>query len=97
MRTELDQYIINQIRDKRMAIKMSQEELSEKLGFRSNSFVAAAESPRSTKKYNPVHINKAALIFNCPLWDLIPQYPIIDNKLIKPLTRGKDSAEIVGL
>ena len=69
---------------------MSQEELSEKLGFRSNSFVAAAESPRSTKKYNPVHMNKAALIFNCQLWDLIPQNPITDNKTVKPFPKKKD-------
>ena len=87
MRTELDQYIINQIRDKRMAIKMSQEELSEKLGFKSNAFVGAAESPRSSKKYNPVHINKAALIFNCQFWDLVPQFPIANNKAIKSLSK----------
>lgn len=91
MRTELDQYIIDRIREKRMALKMSQEALSEKMGFKSNAFVAATESPRSSKKYNPVHMNKAAVIFNCPLWDLIPQHPIIDNKTIKPLGMGKEA------
>ena len=91
MRTVLDQYIIDRIREKRMAIHMSQEVLAEKMGFRSNGFVAAAESPRSTKKYNPVHMNKAALIFNCPLWDFLPQYPIPDNKRIKILPIKKRS------
>lgn len=90
MRTLLDQYIIDRIREKRIALKMSQEVLSEKMGFKSNAFVAATESPRSTKKYNPVHINKAALVFNCQLWDLIPQNPIADNKGIKPLLQKKN-------
>ena len=90
MRTELDQYIINRIREKRVAIEMSQEALSEKLGFKSNSFVAAAESPRSSKKYNPIHINKAAIIFNCSLWEFIPQYPIEDNKAVTPLSKKRN-------
>ena len=72
-----------------MAIKMSQEELSEKLGFKSNAFVGAAESPRSTKKYNPIHINKAAIIFKCRFWDLVPENPIVDNKPIRPLVTKK--------
>jgi transcriptional regulator with XRE-family HTH domain len=87
MRTLLDQYIIDRIREKRIAHKMSQEVFSEKMGFKSNSFVAAAENPRSTKKYNPLHINKAALIFNCKLWDLVPQHPLTDNSIIKPLSK----------
>ena len=89
MRTELDQYIIDRIRERRIALKMSQGVFSEKMGFKSNAFIAAAESPRSTKKYNPVHINKAALIFKCKFWDLVPQYPIADNKTVKPLSKKK--------
>ncbi|HEY2722732.1 MAG TPA: hypothetical protein VGI82_13450 [Chitinophagaceae bacterium] len=85
----MDQYIINQVRDRRVALKMSQEDLSEKLGFKSNAFVGAAESPRSTKKYNPVHINKAALVFNCQFWDLVPQFPIAKNNVLKPFTKKK--------
>ena len=87
MRTLLDQYIIDRIREKRTAIKMSQEDFSEKMGFKSNSFVAEVESPRSTKKYNPVHLNKAALIFNCTLWEFLPQYPLTENSIIKPLIK----------
>lgn len=87
MRTLLDQYIIDKIREKRVTWKMTQEALSIKLGFKSNGFVAAIESPRSSKKYNPIHINKAAIIFNCTLWELIPQFPILDNKGIKPLSK----------
>lgn len=83
MRTELDQYIIDQIRRRRMALKMSQEDLSELMGFKSNSFVASIESPRSSKKYNLDHINKAALVLNCELWDLIPKKPFIDKKIMK--------------
>lgn len=89
MRTLLDQYIIDRIREKRIAIKMSQEKLSILLGFKSNAFVGSAESPRSTKKYNPVHINKAALIFKCRIWDLIPEHPLEDNQPVRPLARRK--------
>jgi transcriptional regulator with XRE-family HTH domain len=91
MRTQIDQYIIDRIREKRVAWKLSQEALSIKLGFKSNSFVASAESPRSAKKYNPVHINKAAIIFNCSPWSFIPKKPILDNMIIKPFPKKKDS------
>jgi transcriptional regulator with XRE-family HTH domain len=93
MRTLFDQYVVNVIRDKRVAINMSQEDLSIKLGFKSNGFVGQIENPRSTKKYNVVHINKAALIFNCSPKDFLPQDPIKNNEVIKPLTKKGKNAQ----
>lgn len=87
MRTLIDQYIIDRIREKRIARKMSQEALSIKLEFKSNGFVGQAESPRSTKKYNPVHINKAAIIFKCSPRDFMPEEAFSDNAIVKPLTK----------
>ncbi|HEY2720133.1 MAG TPA: XRE family transcriptional regulator [Chitinophagaceae bacterium] len=89
MRTLIDQYIIDKTREKRLALKMSQEALSIELGSKSNGFVAQAESPRSVKKYNPVHINKAAVIFHCSPGDFLPEIGFTDNKIIKPLSKGK--------
>lgn len=82
MRTPLDQHIIDEIRKKRNSLEMSQEAFSEKMGFKSNSFVASAESPKSTKKYNVSHLNKAALILKCRLWDLLPEEPFPDQSLL---------------
>jgi transcriptional regulator with XRE-family HTH domain len=85
MRTALDQYIIDEIRKRRNAINMSQEQLFQNMGFKSDAFIAATESPRSTKKYNIAQLNKVAIIFNCSLWDLIPEKSFPDNTNIKPL------------
>ena len=76
MRTLIDQYIIDRVRDKRVARKMSQETLSIELGFKSNAFVAQTENPRSTKKYNVNHINNAAKIFKCSPKDFMPEKPL---------------------
>lgn len=76
MRSKVDQYIIDKIREMRISGKLSQEDFSIQLGFKSNAFVASIESNRTTKKYNINHVVKAAKIFDCSLWDIIPQYPI---------------------
>lgn len=89
MRTKLDQYIIDQIRERRMAHDISQDEFSEKMGFKSSSFVASTESAASTKKYNVLHINKAAIILKCSFWDLVPQIPFIENPGIRIIKTKK--------
>lgn len=87
MRTEMDQHIINAIKKKREDAGLSQETLSERLGFKSNGFVGQVESARSEKKYNSNHINKAALIFECSPRDFLPVVPFPENKIIPPLRR----------
>ncbi|MGN7721763.1 helix-turn-helix domain-containing protein [Chitinophaga sp. 22620] len=81
MRSPIDNYIIDKVREKREAAKMTQEELSEKAGFNSNGFVGQAESPKYSKRYNLQHLNKFALIFNCSPKDFLPDAPF---ELVQP-------------
>jgi len=76
MKSKIDIYVIDKVREMRIAYKMSQEDLSIKAGFRSNGFVGQAESPNYLKRYNVQHINKFAEIFNCSPRDFLPEKPI---------------------
>lgn len=77
MRSKIDIYVIDRVREMREAANMSQGELSEKLGFRSNGFVGQIESPAYNKRYNVQHINKCAAIFNCSPKDFLPEVAFI--------------------
>jgi transcriptional regulator with XRE-family HTH domain len=76
MRSNIDIYVIDRVRDKRLEQHLTQEELSIKAGFKSNGFVGQAESPNYTKRYNLQHINKFAKIFNCSPRDFLPEQSI---------------------
>ena len=76
MRSKIDIYVIDQVREKRIAHDMSQEELSIQAGFRSNGFVGQAESFKYNKRYNVHHINRFAQIFNCSPRDFLPDTPL---------------------
>lgn len=76
MKSKIDIYVIDKVREKRVAYNMSQEELSIKAGFRSNGFVGQAESLNYNKKYNVQHINKFARIFDCSPKDFLPDLSV---------------------
>jgi len=65
MKTPIDIYVMEKVRDKRIEMKLSQEELSIKAGFKSNGFVGQVESLNYSKKYNINHLNLFAQIFDC--------------------------------
>ena len=76
MKSKIDIYVIDKVREMRIAHNMSQEELSIAAGFRSNGFVGQAESHNYKKRYNMQHINKFARIFTCSPKDFLPDLPI---------------------
>ncbi|MBN9379931.1 MAG: helix-turn-helix transcriptional regulator [Chitinophagaceae bacterium] len=76
MKSKIDIYVIDKVREMRIAHNMSQEELSIKAGFRSNGFVGQAESFKYNKRYNIQHLNSFARIFNCSPKDLLPDTPV---------------------
>lgn len=76
MRSSIDKYVIDKVRDKRLENNLTQEELSIKAGFSSNGFVGQAESPNYNKRYNVQHINMFAKIFKCSPKDFLPEKPI---------------------
>jgi transcriptional regulator with XRE-family HTH domain len=78
MRSAIEQYIIDRVREKRVEKKMSQAELAFKLGFESSSYVGEIEStkPDSIKSYNIDHINEIAKILECSPKDFWPEKPV---------------------
>jgi transcriptional regulator with XRE-family HTH domain len=77
MRSAIDIYVIEKVKEIREAANVSQEELSIRAGFKSNGFVGQVESPNYGKRYNIQHLNKFAEILNCSPRDFLPEKPIL--------------------
>ena len=78
MRSAIDQYIIDRVRDIRKRKKVSQEKLAYELGFESKAYIGAIESsnPVRDETYNTVHLNKIAKILECSPKDFWPEKPL---------------------
>ncbi|KAA6335331.1 hypothetical protein EZS27_016421 [termite gut metagenome] len=75
MKSKLDDYIIQKVKQKRIEKGLSQRAFADYTNL-SQSFVAHVENPRFRAKYNICHINDFAHFFQCSLYDFIPEYPI---------------------
>lgn len=75
LKSTIDWYVINQIRDKRLESGMSQEELAVHLNI-SRGFVGHIESPNFIAKYNLAQINSIAKLFKCSPRDFLPEKPL---------------------
>lgn len=73
--TNIDKYIIDKVREKRLEKGISQAQLAFELE-QSNSFIAKVESGKYDKKYNMAHVNRIAQILECDIWDIVPQKPV---------------------
>lgn len=71
-KTEIDLYVINRIKEIRVAKKMTQSDLALALGM-SNGFIGQIESPKYRAKYNVSHLNEIAKIFECSIRDFFPE------------------------
>jgi transcriptional regulator with XRE-family HTH domain len=74
-KSPIELYIINEVRLMREKAKMSQTELSTRLGF-SEGFVGHIENPKRRDKYNIKHLNELAKIFKCSPRKFWPEDPI---------------------
>lgn len=72
--SEIEEYVINSVRQKRIEKDMSQGYLASLLGV-SKSFLSDIETPKSRAKYNLNHINELAKIFDCSPKDFLPEQP----------------------
>lgn len=74
MRSAIDQYIIDRIREIRKKRKISQEQLAYALGFESKAYIGAIESnnPTRDETYNIYHLNEIAKILDCSPKDFMP-------------------------
>ena len=70
MKTPIEQYVIDKVREKRLAYC---------LGV-SRGFIGDVENPNQRAKYNLNHINELSIIFNCPFSDFFPSTPFPSSK-----------------
>jgi len=78
MRSSIEQYIIDRVREIRIAEKVSQADLSYRLGFESTSYIGEIESakPGNTESYNINHLNEIAKILKCSPKVFWPDMPL---------------------
>ncbi len=74
LKSDIEAYVINKVKEKREEQKLSQSELAVRLNV-SNGFIGQAESSKSPTKYNLNHLNQLATIFDCSVKDFIPEKP----------------------
>jgi len=70
--TEIEQFVINTAREKRMQKSISQSELAHLLDV-SPGFIGKVESSNYSSKYNLNHINRLADIFKCSPRNFLPE------------------------
>lgn len=74
LKSDIEAYVINKVKEKREQLNLSQSELAVRLNV-SNGFIGQAESSKSPTKYNLNHLNQLAIIFHCSVKDFIPEKP----------------------
>lgn len=71
MLTEIELFVINKVREHRIAIKVSQAELADRIGV-SLGFIGKVESLKYNSKYNLNHINNISRALGISPKDLLP-------------------------
>jgi transcriptional regulator with XRE-family HTH domain len=81
MKSAIDQYIIDRVREIRKKQNISQEQLAFSLEFESSAYIGAIESRNSARNecYNSKQLNKIAGILNCSPKDFWPDKAIIED------------------
>lgn len=75
MLSEIDKYVIQKVKEKRLERGISQSQLAFELDV-SNGFVGMVESIKYNQKYNINHINEISRILECSPKDFLPENPI---------------------
>jgi transcriptional regulator with XRE-family HTH domain len=75
LKSDIEAYVINKVREKREALKLTQSELASELNL-SNGFIGQVESSKYPAKYNLNHLNQLAIIFKCSIKDFFPDAPL---------------------
>jgi transcriptional regulator with XRE-family HTH domain len=79
--SQLDWYIINQVKKLRKKKGLSQTDLSIEMGF-SEKLIGGVENPTLNTRFNIRHLYLLAKALKCTLWELLPEKPL-ENDLIK--------------
>ncbi|MGN6602444.1 MAG: helix-turn-helix domain-containing protein [Ginsengibacter sp.] len=75
MKSKIDQYVINQVKGKRLESNLSQADLAYELGM-SVGFIGKVESTKYSSHYNLKHLNELARILKCSPQDFLPKKPL---------------------
>ena len=68
----VDRYVVEQVKERRVAKGISQSELAFELNL-PTSFIGMIESGKYGKKYNVTHINDIARILECSPREFLPE------------------------
>ena len=72
MKTDIEWYVIQKVKEKREERKLTQTQLSIELGL-SSGWVGKVESRKIKDKYNLNHLNDLARILKCSPQDFMPK------------------------
>jgi transcriptional regulator with XRE-family HTH domain len=72
LHTDIENYVINEVRKRRISMGMSQKELAYILEM-SVGFIGNIENPKYRAKYNLNHLNELAKILKCSPKDFLPE------------------------
>jgi predicted transcriptional regulator len=75
LKSKIDWYIINQVREMRTKAKLGQEDIAVHLEV-STGYIGHIESPKFKAKYNTGQINELAKLFKCSPKDFMPEKPL---------------------
>ena len=73
--TDIEQYVIDRVKERRLELGISQKELSFLLNA-SEGWVGLVESSRTDDKYNLRRLNDLARVLNCSPRDFLPAKPL---------------------
>ena len=74
MKTKIDQYVIDRVKEKRIERNLSQADLAYELDM-SVGFIGKVESVKYPTHYNVKHLNDLAKILKCSPQDFLPRKP----------------------
>ncbi|RPD41272.1 helix-turn-helix domain-containing protein [Chitinophaga barathri] len=75
MKSKIDTYVINKVKEKRLEKNLSQAELAFELNM-SVGFIGKVESSKYPSHYNIKHLNQLAKILECSPQDFLPKKPL---------------------
>lgn len=75
MKSQIDLYVIDKVREKRVELGISQVKLASKLKM-SVGFIGKVESDNYESHYNVKHLNELAKILECSSRDFFPIEPL---------------------
>ena len=75
MKSKIDLFVINKVRERRLEKNISQADLAYDLGM-SVGFIGKVESSKYPSHYNIKHLNQLAKILECSPQDFLPKKPL---------------------